>query len=312
MVIRTALAHCKVNLGLEVVGVRPDGYHDLRTVMIKLALADTVTITWHETEQQAESPTQIGQIRVSSNDPHLPTGISNLAHKAAQAYIDSLVDAGLQHLVPAAVDIDLTKRVPQGAGLGGGSADAAATLASMHSIVRGLGASRELAGAIDLSDIALRIGSDVPFFLSGAAGLAEGRGERLTTLELPARLHFVCAMPHGQLSTRDVYAAFDRLGSNERPCIDTVLDALQSNRLNLLGSAVHNSLEKAAIALLPVVADVRSLVSSTNPLGSCMTGSGSCVYGLYGDRVDAEQAAAKISRDSRIAWCVATESIGEE
>ena len=315
-----------MNLGLAVTGKRPDGYHDLRSVMIKLRLADTIKVSWpnhtdHEGGRGAGADSCIKEfaIYLTTNDPRLPSDHRNLAHKAAMAYVRALTHAGLAHLLPEAISLHIEKHVPYGAGLGGGSSDAASTIRVMHSMAgegaRAAHPTREprwLDDIVNIADVALSVGSDIPFFLGGSASLVEGRGERLRPIFLAQRLYVLCAMPHGALSTKAVYDQYDIVGSDVHPDIDTVAEALESNHLHLLHGAVYNSLEKSAKTLLPEVGCIRQLIEPFYPLCCSMTGSGACVYGVFTERADAERALHTITSDQRVAWATVTETLCEE
>jgi 4-diphosphocytidyl-2-C-methyl-D-erythritol kinase len=248
-------APAKVNLFLEVLGRRPDGYHELATLLVAVGLYDTLEIK--------EDPT--GADRLHCDDPALPTGADNLVCRA----ID-LVRRRTGRT--AGVAVRLSKRIPQAAGLGGGSSDAAATLAGLNRLWR-LGWGRE-----ELARLGAELGSDVAFFFSTPAAWCTGRGERVEPLRLGRPLDFVLATPAAGLSTAQVY------GAVQVP--DAPLDghavrrAAAAGDVEVLGRLLHNRLQPAAGRLCPAVAGLVAELADLGPAGTLVSGSGSTVFAL--------------------------------
>ncbi len=240
-------APAKVNLFLEVLGKRPDGYHEIVTVMQTVSLFDTL-----EVEEGEGFAIEVEGIPI-------PPGGENLVLKAARLLAEK---AGIRR----GALFRLLKRIPPGAGMGGGSSDAAAALLALNQ-VWGLKASRE-----DLAAVAARVGSDVPFFLHGGTALCRGRGELVESLEPLPAFPLLLVWPGLALSTRAVYEAVGSIAGRRREVGD-FLSELGKHDLAALEAACFNRLEEAALKVAPGLADV------SRRLGRCrMTGSGSAFY----------------------------------
>jgi 4-diphosphocytidyl-2-C-methyl-D-erythritol kinase len=262
------IAPAKVNLYLAVGGVRPDGYHDVLTVMQALELHDTVELSPAEALSVACEP-----------DPGVPAE-ENLAWRAAEA-----LGAALGR--EPAFRIVVGKRIPAGAGLGGGSADAAAVLAG---IARFWGVPRE---DRRLLSVAASLGADVPFFLEGGCALLDGRGDRLVRRLRVPRLRLALVNPLVPVPTAAAYAAFDAAPQPAPPGPGAMLSALDSGDPGLVAAALYDNLTPAATALVPEVADALALVEAApGVLGACMAGSGSTVFGVFRDPAGAARTVA--------------------
>ncbi len=241
MIVETARA--KVNLGLAVTGRRPDGYHELHTIFATLNLADRVALT-----------KKAAGIQLSLSGPYpLPEGRDNLAYRAAEAY---LAAAG----GPGGVAIQLIKAIPPGAGLGGGSADAAAVL-------RGL--ARLYPAPVDLAALAQKLGADVPFLLKGGLAEARGVGEEIRPLT-PLRAHLVLIKPPVQAPTARVYAALGPEDFGLELDVAAILAALKAGH----PPPWRNDLEKAAFRLFPELAELKRRLTERGH-AALMSGSGS-------------------------------------
>lgn len=254
-------APAKVNLYLRVVGKRPDGYHELATHMMPVPIFDTLSAR--------EIPSGIS---FDCDDPRLPKDSTNLVMKAAQ-----LLAAKCHH--PKGAQILLTKRIPSQAGMGGGSSDAAATLVCLNQLWK-MGLGEEA-----LLDIALELGSDVPFFLGKGPAWCTGRGEKLQPMT-PAwkETHLVVVKPVEGLSTRDIFARFR---PKNNPTLGERLDQKFRESLQdsprALGAALFNDLEGPSSELLPSLASLRRDLLASGALGVVMTGSGSAMVALAAD-----------------------------
>lgn len=254
-------APAKVNLGLWVGRKRPDGFHEIVTTMVPLELGDTVSI----------SPARRG-ISLAVDSTAVPAGPENIAWQAAALFIDTArLSAGCR--------IVISKRIPVGAGLGGGSSDAAAVLKGLNRL---FGAPLP---ARTLRRLALRLGSDVPFFLKGTACACRGRGERLRPLRLP-RLNFILHLPGYPVSTAWAYAALDRLRLKQpvltsRPVSPKILGlSLRQQEPAGIRAQVHNSFEAVVFRLHPDLKRARQLLLESGAIAAGLSGSGSTVYGL--------------------------------
>ncbi len=260
----------KVNLFLEVLRKRPDGYHDLATLMLAVSLYDTLEIQ----ESNAE------EVRLTCDDSALSTGPDNLVMRAVRLVQERFgVRKGLE--------IRLWKRIPMAAGLGGGSSDAAATLAGLNLLWR-LGLDQK-----DLIQLGGQLGSDVSFFFAPPAAWCTGRGEIVEPVPLGRPLDLVLVCPPVGLATAQV---FGRLKVPEQPLDGLALrQAIASGDVEEIGRRLHNRLQPAAEELCPAVAECCQRLASTRPVGRLMTGSGSTVFALARDSVDA----LRITRELR-------------
>jgi 4-diphosphocytidyl-2-C-methyl-D-erythritol kinase len=251
----------KINLGLEVLGRRPDGYHEIRTLFQSVDFHD-------EIEFEEAGP---GVLSLEGDDPSVPWDERNLIHRAA------LVLRGQAGREPG-VRIRVRKRIPAGAGLGGGSSNAAVTLLALNRLWRvGLGRS-------GLQALAARLGSDVAYFLEGGLCLGEGRGERLSPLEDLPRLYGVIVLPPVVSLTAEVYRRF-------RPSLTSRVRVSKMNRFlrsREIGS-LENRLESTVFRLYPQLKDIKRFFRSRGAALSLVTGSGSAVFGLFRSREEAER-----------------------
>lgn len=250
----TVPAPAKLNLSLDIVGVREDGYHLLRMIMQTIDLYDLVELELAD------------EISLTCSLPGLPCDERNLAVKAAHAFFER---TGL----PGGVRMTLGKVIPHGAGMGGGSADAAAVLKGLN----------ELCGADlsqqELCEIGLRLGADVPFCIVGGTQLAEGVGERLTPLPPLPDCLLLIAKPERGVGTPEAYRAYDQLTGVPHPDTAELTDLLSRGDLSGFCARMENVLE-AAVSL-PEVRQIREEMLAAGALGSRMTGSGSAVFGVF-------------------------------
>lgn len=266
-------APAKVNLFLEVLARRADGYHEITTLMVAVSLFDTLEFKEDHS----------GDIRLSADHPLLPTGSENLIVRAAALLRQRVgVDRGVQ--------IRLKKRIPLAAGLAGGSTDAAATLIGLNRLW-GLRLS-----AADLTTLGAEVGSDVPFFLHTPAAWCTGRGERVEPVVLGAALWFVLVCPPTGLSTAEVYRG---VVVPESPCSgDEMRQAVREGRVQAIGDLLHNRLQPAAERLCPAVGEMLSRLATLNAVGRLMSGSGSTLYALCRDRQEAIRIARQLRHGS--------------
>ena len=264
-------AFAKVNYALEVRGVRPDGYHEISTVMQSVSLCDEL-----EMERAEEG------FRLLVEPEAAPTGSDD---KNTVYLAWRLLKEATGEEMPARVR--LRKAIPAGAGLGGGSADAAATLVGMNEMF-GLGLD-----FAELRGIGARIGADVPFCISGGTALGEGIGEVLAPLPPPQEHHLVVAKPEAGAETARIYKAYDdqtARGHGTGHSVRPVLDALRAANLAALARALGNDLAPVTEALVPEVRALREILGRAGALGAIMSGSGTAVYGLFVSEGDARDA----------------------
>ena len=290
----TIAACAKVNFTLEVLGVRPDGYHDLRSVVVPVSLADEVVL------EPAE-----GVTLAVRGDGGRGAEKDNLAVRAAR----------LMQRVSGRKDgvaITLEKRIPVGGGLGGGSADAAAVLNGLNEMW-GLGIPRK-----DLASLGAEIGSDVPALVLGGAVLMEGRGERVAPLfplpsslfPLPSSLvtfHLVLANPGIFCSTPEIFKAFDAPLPNRPEIFYNMRLAMQSGDGAAVARALQNDLVATAMRLHPEIGAVRQRLETVGCLGASMSGSGATVFGIARDAAEAGRIARTLEAEGL--WSVAVETV---
>ncbi|HLM06025.1 MAG TPA: 4-(cytidine 5'-diphospho)-2-C-methyl-D-erythritol kinase [Blastococcus sp.] len=271
----TARAPAKVNVHLAVGPLRPDGFHELRTVYLAVSLFDTVTVAPGDGLALTLSGEGAGAV---------PTDRRNLVWRAAELLAEQ---AG----VPADATIDVAKSIPAAAGLAGGSADAAAALVALDELW-GTGAARS-----DLTSLAAQLGSDVPFSLHGGVALGSGRGEQLSPVLTGTQTHWVLGISGEGLSTPAVYAELDRLRAEG--CVpdgttapaEPVIAALRSGSTNELAAALVNDLQAPATALRPELRRALRAATDAGAAGALVSGSGPTVAALAAD----EQAAVRLA-----------------
>lgn len=250
-------APAKINLFLEVLGKREDGYHEIETVMQAVGLADRLEL-WQR---------PAGEFSISVAGGPAPADEDNLALRAARLLAR---ESGAQE----GVHIHLDKRIPVGGGLGGGSSDAAAALRGLDRLWR-LGARRE-----DLANIGAELGSDVNFFLSGGTAVCRGRGELVEPLEVQHAMNVLLYIPQRQVATRDIYARLRMPLTNRRRSCHTILKALKEGAFENCGRELFNRLEEPVFELYPDLAAARDVLTGEGALGTLLSGSGSTIFVL--------------------------------
>ncbi len=273
-------AAAKVNLTLEVLRRRPDGYHEIATVMQAVDLSDRLAL------EEADA------IEVLTSAPGVPTDERNLAYRAAAALRDA---SG----VSRGVRITLDKRIPVAAGLGGGSTDAAATLVGLN----------RLWGlrwpAARLEELAVGLGMDVPFFLHGGAALATGRGEHLARLGSTS-LGLVLVNPKFAVSTAEMYGRVTPALYTDGDRARDAAKALRTHSPGRVAASLYNGLEPAARAAYPQIGQMHAALVAAGALGAVMSGSGPTVFGVARSWEQARQIRARVVRGSWECWAVQT------
>lgn len=266
-------AHAKINLSLDILRKREDGYHDLSMVMLSVSLCDELTLTL----------TTPG-VSFSCSDPSVPGGESNTACRAASLFLHH---TGLTERM--GVQITLDKRIPSQAGLGGGSADAAVVLHGLNELT-GAALSRE-----ELLSLGLQVGADVPFCLEGGIRLAGGVGEILSPAPPMIPCFLVISKPPVGVSTADAFRRADARTDSGHDYTEAVLRALETGDLASLGAALGNDFED--VTRLPEVERIKTFLLEAGAAGACMTGSGSAVFGLFADEGAARRCAAALKQE---------------
>ena len=252
-------AYAKLNLTLDVLGKRPDGYHEIESVMQLVSLADDLEIDLETGEAW----------RLECDMPGVPTDGENLAWKAVGLYYKTLGKD------PQGVTIRLTKRIPSGAGLGGGSADAAAVLLALNRHEGGALSERQLL------KLAAKLGSDVPFCLTGGTQMARGRGEELSKLPAMPDCFFLIVKPGFSVSTPVLYEAIDAEESVLHPNTRAMEAALRKGELLEVAGYLGNSFEPLVSRARPELLAIRAMMEDCGALGVAMTGSGSALFGVF-------------------------------
>lgn len=266
-------AHAKINLGLDVVDKREDGYHNIRTIMQTIGICDCIRIERY--------PEGEGKIHIISNSEEIPEGPSNLIWKAARVLMDDLPQIeGLK--------ITLEKNIPVAAGLAGGSTDAAATLRGLNEMF-----------SLGLDDAALcacaaRVGADVPFLIRGGTALAEGIGEVLTPLPSPPQAVLLLAKPAVSISTKEAYESLSLDAGIRHPDMDGCVKNLKDGNMKGFARKLENIFEPGIIADHPVILQLKRIMEEKGALAACMSGSGPTVYGMFSKLQDAVQARKQI------------------
>ena len=261
----------KINLGLDVLGKRPDGYHDVRMVMQTIYLYDQITIT------KRKEP----GIGLSTNLFYLPVNENNLAYRAAKLLMDEFE-------IRSGVDIFLEKHIPVAAGMAGGSSNAAAVLYGINRMFD-LGLSME-----ELMKRGVSLGADVPYCIMRGTVLAEGIGEILTFLPPMPKCQIVVAKPPVSVSTKMVYEKIDSRRIVEHPDIDGIIEGLKEGDVTKIASRMGNVLEQVTVEEYPVIDKIKKLMNEGGAKGAMMSGSGPTVFGIFTEKSLAKKAALKI------------------
>lgn len=248
----------KINLGLDVVGKREDGYHEVRMVMQTLNLHDRLVM-----EKVAG-----GAVSMKTNLPYLPTGRSNLVVQAVEMLREEFG-------IPEGVRINLKKVIPVAGGMAGGSTDAAAALYGMNRMFS-LGLNRKA-----LMERGVKLGADVPYCIMRGTALAEGIGEKLTPLCGIPQTTVLVVKPSFSVSTAKVYEAFDGMGEVYHPDIDGLLDAIAEKNLDEICRCMGNNLADVTKKMYPVIGDIEKEMEKQGAMKAMMSGSGPTVFGFF-------------------------------
>lgn len=262
-------ALAKINLGLDVLRRREDGYHEVKMIMQTISLHDDLEI------RRIKTP----EIQVKTNLYYLPTNENNLVYKAAKLLMDEF---GIKE----GVAIQLKKRIPVAAGMAGGSTDGAAVLWGMNQMY-GLGLSRQ-----ELMERGVKLGADVPYCVQRGTALAEGIGERLSVLPSMPKCTILIAKPGISVSTKFVYENLhaNDLKPEQHPDVDSMIEAMKEKNLDLLCERMGNVLETVTIPAYPVIQEIKKHMMACGAAGAMMSGSGPTVFGIFHSPVQAKAA----------------------
>ncbi|MFN3531071.1 MAG: 4-(cytidine 5'-diphospho)-2-C-methyl-D-erythritol kinase [Candidatus Brocadia sp.] len=263
-------APAKINLFLEILGKRPDGYHEIETVMQQVSLCDYIYMENHNKD-----------IKFTCSNPGLSVDEDNLVLKAVRLFQkESKVSRG--------VKIHLEKRIPIGAGLGGGSSDAVATLFGLNK-VWDVGYDEKR-----LMSLAEKLGSDTPFFVSGNTAVCKGRGEVVTPYPLNVKYNYIIIYPRLEVSTATVYKNFKIVLTKNLKDVNLFLRSLSSGSPEKLGASLHNRLEEVVFRLYPGIEKIKKTLAMFDFCGILLSGSGSALYGLCNGERDSKEIEQRI------------------
>ena len=262
-------ALAKINLGLDGLRRREDGYHEVKMIMQTISLHDDLEI------RRIKTP----EIQVKTNLYYLPTNENNLVYKAAKLLMDEFD-------IKEGVSIQLKKRIPVAAGMAGGSTDGAAVLWGMNQMY-GLGLSRQ-----ELMERGVKLGADVPYCVQRGTALAEGIGERLSVLPSMPKCTILIAKPGISVSTKFVYENLhaNDLKPEQHPDVDSMIEAMKEKNLDLLCERMGNVLETVTIPAYPVIQEIKEHMMACGAAGAMMSGSGPTVFGIFHSLVQAKAA----------------------
>lgn len=274
-------AYAKINLMLDILSKRTDGYHDLFMIMQSVGIYDTVTV----------EKIKGRDIEITCNIPDIPTNEKNIAYKAAKAFFKA------NKIRKTGIHIDIFKRIPHAAGLAGGSADGAAVIVALNKIYE-----TNLTDA-ELCKIGATVGADVPFCIVGGTLAAQGIGDVLSNVKPLRRCYILLAKPDYEIKTNISYARFDECGKVHSPDHLGMLKAVQSRDLAQIASRLENVFEQ--FIEVPNRIYMKEIMRNNAALGTCMSGSGPTVFGIFDKRENAENAASEIRQYAKdIAVCV--------
>ncbi len=271
----TLRAYAKINLALAIQNKRSDGYHNLSTIMQTVSVYDRVIL------QKSDN------IICSTNKNSIPNGEKNIAFKAAKIFFEfTKINAG--------VSIFIDKKIPSGAGMGGGSSDAAAVLFGLNKLY---------CTSINydtMIKLASKVGADVPFLIKGGTALAEGIGEIITNIQPLPKCSILIVKPNVSISTSDAYGRYDMLFDESKTDVDFLISYIKKGDLDELCFGLFNDFEKAIE--ISTIKKIKEQIMVRGALKSCMTGSGSAVFGIYKDSEDSYRARAEFEKEGFLSF----------
>ena len=271
-------ARAKINLSLDVTGLRDNGYHDVRMVMQNIDLYDEINIEGIDSG-----------IEIVTDSMDIPVNEDNLIYKAARLMIDT-------YKIEAGVRVSLKKNIPVAAGMAGGSTDAAAVINGMNELFS-LNIDKK-----ELMDLSVAIGADVPYCILGGTALSEGIGEVLTSISAMPSCYILIGKPDISVSTKYVYTEFDKLNNVNHPDVDAMVAAINDNDLSAVSRLLGNVLEGVTQKEYPVIGEIKECMVNNGAMASLMSGSGPTVFGIFNSEDTAKKAkealiARNIARD---------------
>ena len=268
-------AYGKINIGLDVIRKREDGYHDLDMIMQTVGVYDDVRIS-------REDGTQTYEIEVSTDADILPNDKGNLAFMAAKVLMEA-------YDIKSKVKIHINKRIPIAGGMAGGSADCAAVLRGVNKLFQ-LGLTDE-----QLQEYGVKLGADVPYCIVGGTKRAQGIGEILIDLPTPPKCYVIIAKPDAFVSTKFVYSHIRPLQIENHPDIDGIIESIKAGDLYGMCEKIANVMEDVTIPEYPIIQKVKDILKSNGAVNALMSGSGPTVFGIYDDEEKAKQSMDALS-----------------
>ena len=268
-------AYGKINIGLDVIRKREDGYHDLDMIMQTVGVYDDVIIS-------RKDGTQTYEIEVSTDADVLPNDKGNLAFMAAKVLMEA-------YDIKAKVKIHINKRIPIAGGMAGGSADCAAVLRGVNQLFQ-LGLTDE-----QLQEYGVKLGADVPYCIVGGTKRAQGIGEILTDLPTPPKCYVIIAKPDAFVSTKFVYSHIRPAQIENHPDIDGIIESIKAGDLYGMCEKIENVMEDVTIPEYPIIQKVKDILKSNGAVNALMSGSGPTVFGIYDDEEKAKQSMDALS-----------------
>lgn len=264
-------AYAKINLGLDVLRRREDGYHDVKMIMQTIQMYDMLEM------EKSEQP----GIHLTTNLNYIPVNENNLVYKAVKLLMD-------QYRIEEGITISLNKFIPVAAGMAGGSSDAAAALVGVNRMFQ-LGLTRQ-----QLMKLGVKIGADVPYCVMRGTALAEGIGEKLTALPPMPQCYVLIGKPGINVSTKFVYTNLNLGPDTHHPDINGMIEALQDGDLYGITDRMENVLESVTIPAYPVIETIKNHMKAHGAVNAMMSGSGPTVFGIFDDKEKAEYACEKL------------------
>ena len=278
-------AYAKLNISLDVTSCRDDGYHDMLMVMQTISLSDDISVRFNDS----------GKITAASNLPFIPSDERNLAVKAAMKYLEAIGESS------QGMHIEMYKRIPVGAGMAGGSANAAAVLRALNRLYDNR-LSRQ-----QLEELACHVGSDVAFCVAGGTALAKGRGEILTDLRPIPHCYIVVCKPEFSISTPELFKKLDCAPLRHHPDTAGILQALEDGELREICMRMYNVFEDVDDRRMRTVSQIKSTLLDHGALGAIMTGTGSAVFGVFTDEQQAKAAHRELKGNYK--FCCVSEPV---
>ena len=265
-------AYAKINISLDVIGKREDGYHLLKMIMQTIDLYDHINVKRSDTG-----------INISCNKPYIPTDDRNLVYKAAEILMNT-------YNIKGGVDIYLKKNIPVAAGLAGGSTDAAAVLKAMRSLYELNIDDKEL------MNLGVKIGADVPYCIVGGTALCEGIGEKVIKLTDFKNQILIIVKPSFGVSTKEVYKSLDISKINKHPDTDTIIENIEEANLFRVSKNMKNVLENVTLRKHTVLKNIKNELISMGAMGALMSGSGPTIFAFFEDMLKAQSCYDRIKK----------------